>query len=289
MILSEPKVFFLGETAVDAGNVQAWLNEIGGEEAEKSFTKSSGSDIERLVEMGARRCYKSFAPGLNPNVTRIRSESRAYHYNILNQRHGSVMAHGHVTFAFENVSRVFTHELVRNSTGNDFSQESLRYVRLENMRFWIPSIITKETELRPVTPPPSGVTDIFKPGDKVHMTPTQIFNEVIEMSEWSQKALAEYFDIDGIKDFGLKKLLTSAFRRVALEGLGTGIVVTFNMRSLRWVIEQRTSRHAEEEIRLVFNEVAQIALSHWPFLFQDFQTIDTGDGLLEYVPGNSKV
>jgi thymidylate synthase (FAD) len=90
-------------------------------------------------------------------------------------------------------------------------------------------------------------------------------------------------------DFEQKKKLTSAFRRVAPEGLATGIVMTFNIRSLRWIIEQRTAPWAEEEIRIVFNIVAKDAMARWPMVFQDFKEVDTEDGLLWYQPGNSKI
>lgn len=121
-----PKVFFLGEPKMNTEGVEAWLRHIGGDEAVACLEHMDGSDIEDLIELMARRCYKSFAPGLNPNVTKVRTDSRAYHANIHAQKHGSVVAHGHVHYAFEDVSRVFTHEIVRNNIGTERSQESLR-------------------------------------------------------------------------------------------------------------------------------------------------------------------
>lgn len=276
MHLVTPKVFFLGEMtfhrSADNG-VEAWLSHIGGREAVACLDHITGSDLEQLVELLARRCYKSFAPGLNPNVTKIRTESAGYHANIAKQRHGSVTAHGHCTYAFEDVSRVFTHEVVRNSTGNDISQESLRYVRLDDIGFWIPSIIVNATVRDSAT----------------GQTAMQVMMNGIIDSERRYKQLCTMFDIDNIKDFETKKLLTSAFRRVAPEGLATGIVMTFQIRSLRWIIEQRTSRHSEEEIRIVMNQVAEHAIKQWPYMFQDFQKVDTNDGLFEYVPTYSKI
>lgn len=271
MNLVEPKVFFLGEFAMDWTGVQEWLEYVGGSEAVACLDHMNGSNLEQLIELMARRCYKSFAVGLNPNVTKIRTDSAAYHANILKQRHGSVTAHGHCTYAFEGVSRVFTHEVVRNHTGNDMSQESLRYVRLEDISFWIPPIMKNSPK------GPSG------------LTAEEVFHRVVTTCEWAQVELAQIFAIDEIKDFEKKKKLTSAFRRVAPEGLATGIGMTFQMRSLRWIIEQRTSRAAEEEIRIVFGQVAEDAMLRWPMLFQDFTKVDTGDGLFEYVPAFSKI
>ena len=58
--------------------------------------------------------------------------------------------------------------------------------------------------------------------------------------------------------FGVKKEVTSALRRLAPIGLSTDILWTANVRTLRHVIEMRTAPGAEEELRLVFDRVAQI-------------------------------
>ena len=49
-----------------------------------------------------------------------------------------MLEHANYTFAFRDVSRVFTHELVRHRAGSAFSQESLRYVRLSELAFRVP-------------------------------------------------------------------------------------------------------------------------------------------------------
>ena len=219
-------------------------------------------------------------------MSKIRTDSNQYHENILKSRHGSVTAHGHVTYAFEDVSRTFTHEVVRNAVGNSFSQESLRYVRLTDIRFWVPPTIARNKERKVLGfrhGRPGAAEETFVG------TPTDIFEHVVATCEWAQRALAKYYDIENVRDFETKKKLTSAFRRVAPIGLATGIGISFNLRSLRWIIEQRTERHAEEEIRLVFGMVAEDAVRRWPRVFQDFERVDTDDGLAEWVPRYSKI
>ena len=49
-----------------------------------------------------------------------------------------MLEHANYSFALRNVSRVFTHELVRHRAGSAFSQESLRYVRLTDIGFRVP-------------------------------------------------------------------------------------------------------------------------------------------------------
>ena len=283
----EPKVFFLGEFHLDRSGVRDWLHEIGGNEALECLAYTTGSDVEQLIELMARRCYKSFAPGLNPNVSKVRTDSDDFHTNLIKSRHGSVTAHGHCTFAFENVSRVFTHELVRNWVGTERSQESLRYVRLDELRFWVPPVIEAAKEKVGMTPPPCSFEAAY--GDQWQVHPLSIFEHVIETCEWGQQALSAYYGLDDdVLTFDQKKKLTSAFRRIAPIGLATGIGVTFNIRALRWIIEQRTHRSAEEEIRMVFGMVMDIARVRWPMMFQDFEGTMV-EGCMEWVPEHSKI
>ena len=158
-----------------------------------------------------------------------------------------------------------THELVRHRAGMAFSQESLRYIRLDKLKRWVPDVIKDNPEA------------------------LKIVEDMFEKCEQAQVDLARSFDIENIKDFHTKKQLASAFRRVAPMGLATGIVATFNLRALRWVIQMRTSEGAEVEIRQVFCEVYRMIKDKLPYLFQDFETIDTNDGLFEAKPACQKV
>ena len=57
------------------------------------------------------------------------------------------------------------------------------------------------------------------------------------------------------------------------------------MRTLRHVIAQRTEAAAEEEMRLVFDRVAELAVAEAPALFQDFSRHADGT----WVPDHHKV
>ena len=111
---------------------------------------------------------------------------------------------------------------------------------------------------------------------------SECFRQTIEMLEYKQQQLAKIFDIDNMSSFSKKKILTSAFRRIAPIGLATGIVATFNFRTLRWLIEQRTQEVAEEEIREVFGKIAEIAVKRWPYVFGDFTRTEDGDWIPTY-------
>ncbi len=201
-------------------------------------------------------CYRSFKPGLNENVTKVREGNDIYINNILKQQHGSVLEHASDTFAIVNCSRVFTHEIVRHRLCA-FSQESLRYVRLTELKGWVPGSLEDD--------------DYY---------PTA-FLRAFRFLENLQKDLASAFGLDS-RPFNEKKKLTSAMRRLAPIGLATTIIVTTNHRNWRHLIAMRTSEHAEEEIRLVMGAIARSLLDRYPNIYQDMYTDKTVDGVPEY-------
>jgi thymidylate synthase (FAD) len=257
-----PSVHLIARPAVDVAGMRAYLEDVGGGSwLERREDEAAGAlnDAQLLVEFCGRVCYRSWEPGLNPNVTRVRTDQHEYLGNILSSLHGSVLEHANFSFVFRNVSRVFTHELVRHRAGSAFSQESLRYVRLTDIGFRVPPA------LEPVR-------------DQVV--------SLVERLEEFQVSAAEALGLDdeGVP-FAVKKEVTSALRRLAPIGLSTDIVWTANVRTLRHVVEMRTAPGAEEELRLVFGQVADLARREVPGLFQDFHREPDGS----WVPEHSKV
>lgn len=264
MHATSPTVHLLARPSIDVAGMRAYLDDVGGaswldRRLEEAGGEAGLNGAETLAEFGGRACYRSWEPGLNPNVTRTRTDRTEYFANILASAHGSVLEHANFSFAFRNVSRVATHEIVRHRAGAAYSQESLRYVRLVDIGFRVPPALE----------------------------PLQ--NEVIELVEKLEEfqvsaAEALKIDEDGTP-FHYKKEVTSALRRLAPIGLSTDIIVTMNVRTLRHVIEMRTAPGAEEELRLIFDQVARIAKHEAPGLFQDF----TQDAEGSWVPEFRKV
>ncbi|MCL5016363.1 MAG: FAD-dependent thymidylate synthase [Patescibacteria group bacterium] len=256
-----PKVFLIGETRVIDEGLDAYLKHVGAPE----WTTDAPSDAEKLTEVCGRLCYKSFKPGLNQNVTRVREGNDKYVGNLVEVGHGSVLEHAVVNFVFADVSRVFTHELVRHRVGTAISQESLRYVRLTDLGLWLPTVIASDSAA------------------------SQMFQEIFEYLEKIQLKLAEMFNLDGDKvPWQVKKLVTSAMRRIAPIGLATSIAWSANHRTIRHVLEMRTAPEAEEEIRLVFGKVGELMLARYPNIYGDF-TVEVVEGLSCYRPKHSKI
>jgi thymidylate synthase (FAD) len=258
----EPNVRLLSSPTLDVGALSEYLDEVGGgvwlDRVEPLIDSGELSNSEGLVEFAGRLCYRSWAPGLNPNVTKVREHSEAYLKNIVSSLHGSVTEHAYYVFLFDNVSRVFTHELVRHRVGTSISQESLRYVRLEELSMWMPEWAYQDKELH----------------DKAV--------EMVESMEQFQIWMADHFDLNSSLDFTFKKHMTSFMRRFAPEGLATTLVWGANIRTLRHVIELRTSLGAEEELRLVFDKIATMMKAQAPIVFDDFEKNDDGEWKPQY-------
>ena len=257
----EPKVFLIGETKIVEDGLTAYLKHLG----VPNWTSDAPSDSEKIIEVMGRLCYRSCEEGLNPNVTKVREGNAPYLANIIKVGHGSVCEHPSLNFVFADVSRVFTHELVRHRAGTAMSQESLRFVRLEDLGQWLPTVIKENAEA------------------------VEIFSNTFKNLEGLQIQLAQLFKLDdeGVP-FHIKKTVTSAMRRIAPIGLATTIGWTGNFRSLRHVIEMRTDPAAEEEIRLVFGQVADIVSKRYPNMFADYDVEMVG-GLPHYKPRSKKI
>ena len=241
MQFKEPKVILLAKTEMDYTGLNALLAHLGSTEWEPDTTNSA----EVLTEVAGRLCYKSYDPKLNPNVMKVREGNKPYIANILKQKHGSVLEHSTVTLAFLDVTRIFTHEIVRHRVGTAFSQESLRFVRLEDINAFYPEL---------------GLKDF--PWMSAYM------EDKFKVGEDCQAYLAEQFGIND-ENFTKKKELTSAMRRMAPEGLCTNIIVTGNHRAWRHIITKRCNEHAEEEIRTVMTMVAKKLRFEFPNIYQD--------------------
>jgi thymidylate synthase (FAD) len=254
-----PRVFLIARPSIDVEGMRGYLGEVGGAswlDRRLEQSAAAANPGELLVEFGGRACYRSWEPGLNPNVSKVRTDQREYFANILRSAHGSVLEHANYSFALRNVARVATHELVRHRAGSAFSQESLRYVRLTDIGFRVAPALEPVRE--------------------------QVLAIVEQLEEFQLSAAKELgIDDEGVP-FHVKKEVTSALRRLAPTGLSTDIIWTANVRTLRHVIEMRTAPGAEEELRLIFDQVARIMQHEVPGLFQDFKRADDGSWVPEF-------
>jgi thymidylate synthase (FAD) len=247
-----PEVFLVSRPQLDYQALGAYLTEVGGEGWLERLDRGELDDAQNLAEFAGKICYRAWEPGLNPNVVRVRNDHEVYLQNILRQAHGSVLEHAMFSFVLHNVSRVATHELVRHRPGTAVSQESLRFVRLADIPFWFPEWAEEDAELM--------------------KRATALLGQLEEFQQW----MAGHFGLDeeGL-NFAEKKHKTSFMRRFAPDGVATGLLWSANIRTLRHTIESRTDPGAEEEIRLVFGQIAELMRAEAPALFSDY-TVEDG-------------
>lgn len=257
--LVHPKAFLIAETKVDYAAMDHALLRLGVD----GWASDGGTDADVLTEFAGKSCYMSFDKNLNLNLTKVggRPNSAYIQDGIIGNKHGSVLEHSTVTFFLTNVSRVVTHELVRHRAGTAFSQTSGRYVRSDSVDVYLPDELG------------------------VYPEAVAVFQRAVREMEENIAELVEITGIEDMTDFGLKKRLTSAFRRLIGNGQANHLVMTANHRAWRHIIEMRTSVHAEEEIRVIMSDVAQQLKDKFPTIYGDMDK----NGVGEWVFAHSKV
>lgn len=254
----EPEVYLVARPELNWSGLGEYLHSIGADQwGTRRLDDTEGKDAQDLVEFAGRMCYRSFEPGLNPNVTRIRTDQDVYLENILKSGHGSVLEHATFSLVLANVSRVLTHELIRHRVGVAISQESGRYIRIEEIPFWMPDWAKEDEELM------------------------ELCQDYLEHMEWFQnEVLAPRLGMNGgFLPFHEKKEKTSFMRRFLPNGMTNDLTWTANIRTIRHTIELRTAPGAEEEIRLVFGKIARTMQEEVPILMADFEELEDGTWL----------
>ncbi len=287
------EVFSIARTAVDQDEVKRWMKFINANE----FEIPDGEIVSNpalLIALAGKRCYMSFQPGLNPNVTKIRKDYVEYFDNILKSGHGSVLEHSSYSFAIENISRVFTAEMNRHRAGWAISEGSLRFIRFgDNIPFWMPDSIKGPnvydsmeahdivsnikcrqagTSTEPIPDPHTMTLEQRKNLSR------EVFMSAFAGQESYYSALEFIWGpelAEGSK-FAGKKQVTSMMRRIIGLGVATGGVWTGNVRALRHVFTMRASEQAEEEMLHVFSRVAKVMAEKEPLIFGDF--VETPEG-----------
>lgn len=298
-----PSTHLIAYTHVDEFALAEMLEALG---APEDWQTDATEDASMLSEIMGRLCYKSFGTEMNANITKVREGNEGYIGNILKVKHGSVIEHATATIAFVDVSPVVTHELVRHRVGTAYSQVSMRFVRLEEIGAYYPQAFGQEfleqmfrhlaefdTETGARLDGDDEMPDAHDLAVGCASELRADFQHLVETLEQMQRKIAQNLRLDDLdpedkKAFHFKKRITSSMRRLAPYGLATSIGVTANHRAWRFMIAQRTHRSAEEEIRLVFGQVAEKLAKACPNLYQDMSK-EHVDGFDEYTFANHKV
>ena len=255
IMVVKPTVYLVGHTTMKMDTLKTYLSDVSAESfvAEIEAAKFAGlTDMEILSSVFAKLCYKSFCIGNNKNISKTRSISDNIK-GCFDTKHGSVFEHVSFNFVIKDCSRVFTHELVRHRVGTAFSQHSGRYIR--------------EDALKIVADPDIA----YQPA----------FQEYLNIIPKLYENLENDLQIDSQKSFEDRKRLTSALRRILPNGGANDIAFSVNVRELRHILCMRTSRHAEWEMRYVFDQVYRIIIDQGFGAFLHGLAINTYKELVE--------
>lgn len=195
-----------------------------------------GENPVQLIEAAGRTAYQS--------RDKITDESAAKFVGMLRDRgHESVLEHSCMIVEFNNVSRGFTHELVRHRLAA-YTQESTRYV--------------DESDLKVVVPPDKDenekVVELTLPNNtKIGVS----FADWVNLNEQMYRGLrkAEWVPQDA--------------RQILPIGVKAQIVMTCNFREWRHIFKLRTTPEAHWEIRDVMLGLLKDVKEKVPVIFDD--------------------
>ena len=184
-------------------------------------------NAERLIESCGRTCYESY-----DKVTDDSHKKLIRH--LIKSGHTSVFEHAHVTFRITNVSRSFSHQLVRHRMASP-SQKSQRYVKENDFDYILPTSVRDDE------------------GSWV------LYSHCMEVIDDTYNALVAR----GIRKEDARYVLPNACT--------TTIDMTFNFRSLFNVFHLRGDKHAQWEIRKVAMDMLTLVKEYAPNVFASYE------------------
>ncbi|QYE98060.1 FAD-dependent thymidylate synthase [Paraclostridium sordellii] len=210
---------------------------------------------EKVISMAAKLCYSSV--GVDEIEQNLTDESVEKFLNMLiNIGHESPLEHVSFTFAVEGISRSCSHQIVRHRIAS-FSQQSQRYVKLNQFEYIVPPEIEQIEEAKEV------FIDAMNKDQEAYDKLVDIlfekhYNNLIncEKNEKEAKRNAE------------KKAIEDA-RYVFPNACETKMVFTMNTRSLYNFFHHRCCERAQWEIRELAIEMLRQVREIAPILFKN--------------------
>lgn len=204
---------------------------------------------EKIVASAAKLCYSQ--SGVEDIKEKLTDEqTQKFLSMLMDLGHMSTIEHVSFTFAIEGVSRVLTHQLVRHRIAS-YSQQSQRYVKLEQFEYIMPPAIERNKEAKAV------FMDAMEKDQESYNKITDIL-----FDDYYKTFVADGMDEKNAKNSATKKAIEDA-RFVFPNACETKILVTMNARSLMHFFAHRCCERAQWEIRdmatLMLSEVKMVA------------------------------
>lgn len=212
-------------------------------------------DGEKLIAAAARLCYSPI--GVSEIEESLDEDKvKSFLSLLMDLNHESPIEHVSFTFGVEGVSRTLTHQLVRHRIAS-FSQQSQRYVKLEQFEYIIPPAIGNNKKAK----------ELFQNAMEEDQ---KYYNEITDLlfHEHYSKYIKEGFSEKEARNKAEKESIEDA-RYIFPNACETKIVFTMNARALLNFFRLRCCNRAQWEIRelaiLMLKEVKKV----YPILFKN--------------------
>ena len=205
--------------------------------------------------MAAKLCYSPV--GVDEIAENLTQESINKFLNMLvSMGHESPIEHVTFTFGIEGISRSCPHQIVRHRIAS-FSQQSQRYVKLDQFEYIIPPEIERNEEAKKIFI--ESMNKCQEDYDKlVEILFAKHYQELLDkgVSEKKAKSQAEKMSIEDA-------------RYVFPNACETKMVFTINARSLYNFFHHRCCERAQWEIRELATEMLRLVREVAPILFNN--------------------
>lgn len=209
---------------------------------------------EKIVSAAAKLCYsKTGTAAILEGLTDEKIEK--FINKLVSIGHESPIEHVSFTFAVEGVSRVLSHQLVRHRIAS-YSQQSQRYVKLEQFEYIVPPMIRKDEKAL-------AIFNQAMEEDQNHYNALVDRLEGIYTSEFINQGLTE----KKAKQTAEKKAIEDA-RFVFPNACETKVIFTMNARSLIHFFKHRCCERAQWEIREMADRMLELVKEVSPTLFK---------------------
>lgn len=200
-------------------------------------------DDNLVIAAAAKQCYNknfNYIEFYNNHINENKTKNQEFIKRIADSGHTSILEHASATFLITGVSRALTHQLVRHRIAS-YTQQSQRYVDMEDFKFVIPPSILKCNNEEVLTE----------------------YNYIMNRIEKSYKFLVSEL----VKSGRTEQQAREDARFVLPNAAETQIVMTMNYRELGDFLGKRMCKRAQWEIRQMATEIFNIMSKQSPGIF----------------------
>ena len=235
---------------------------------------------DRLVAKAAKLCYSPV--GIDEIDKKLSDEEVAKFVNhLVSMGHESPLEHCSFTFGIEGISRSCSHQIVRHRIAS-FSQQSQRYVKLDQFEYIVPPEIAKDEFLKNLY-----IKQMEKSQETYDVLVDGLINNIFfrdyreEFEICKQRLIhnQDIYHVDTVELDLLKCEYPKIYNKIEKQAIEdaryvfpnaceTKMVFTINARSLHNFFTHRCCNRAQWEIRGLANQMLALVREVAPILFK---------------------